>query len=171
MDQQELIITFIGSFLAALAVVAIERWWTAKSDFRNSIKGLINEIEIDASWLEELKETILTNLSNFEKIKTAGGVMNLPPLILLHDSFDYCRIKGIFSDLPEDQRTKINGLYVLSDMITTITDRDFQLSVNDSDHPGRLYSNKKRTWEAILRMIEEYKRRTSEINLQNVIKL
>jgi hypothetical protein len=174
MDQQELIITFLGSFLiaflAAISVVAIEKWWKVQCEFQDNIKGLISEIEINFSRLEELKETISSNLRTFEEVRRAGGVFNLPPLILLDASFDYCRIRGTFSTLPEDIRTKINDLYVLSQMITVLVDRDFQLSLIDSDNPTRLYSNKKKTWEAIITIIDRFKTRKQEIDFQKIIK-
>lgn len=173
MDQQELAITFFGSFLiaffAALTVVGIEKWWTSKREFQNSIKGLFNEIEINKSRLEELKETVSANLSNFEETKKIGGVRTLPPLILLHESFDYCRIKGIFSDLSDYQRLNIDNLYILSEMITILVDRDFQLLTSLFDHPEQLCENKKRTWEAILGQIEAYNQSSQKINFQNVI--
>jgi len=159
MDQQELFLTFLGSFLtaflAALAILAVEKWWTYRSDFLNSIKGLETEIQNNIDRLEQLKEVINSNLAEFEERKIIGEVMDIPPVSLLHDSFDYCRFKGYLSKLSEKQLNDVNYLYAMSDIITTIVDRDFQITIFERGEA--LFINKKRLWIALLALIKSYK--------------
>ena len=133
MDHLGLTVAFLGSFftafVAALAILAIEKWWTAKNDFQSCIKGLETEIKINITRIDELKVLLTEFLTLFEDFKKSGAMIDIPPIVLLHDSFDYCRFKGHLSKLSEDQRNDINYLYGLSDLITTFVNRDFQLSL------------------------------------------
>lgn len=161
MDSLEFLFTFFGSFLVALAVVTIDRWWTEKSEFLNSVNGLGDEIQNNIFRIDELENSLTQTISEYEKNKKKGGIMDITPFVLLQESFDYCRNKGILYKFSKEQRSKINYLYAYSDIITTLVKRDFQLSIFEE---GELrFANKKRNWENILIQIEEYKKIHVEI--------
>ncbi|MHB8162999.1 MAG: hypothetical protein ACYDDV_01475 [Methanoregula sp.] len=172
MNHLGLAVTYLGSFftafIAALAILAIEKWWNEKNDFKSCIRGLETEIKINVTRINELKALLTEYLKDFDEFKRNGAMIDIPPIVLLHDSFDYCRFKGHLSKLSDEQRNNINYLYSLSDLITTFVSRDFQLSLFETGEAR--FANKKLVWQQLIIQIDEYNKKLDTINFNQIIK-
>ena len=171
MDILEIFVSTMGALLVASLILHLDRRFTAINEFNSGIIGMETEIQITARRLVDLEDYVKEELKNLDVNRAKGKHTIAPPVRLLQNSYDYCRIHGILFELPVDIQNAINRVYQISDFINEFIRRDFELFIQSPNvSVDKVFSNKKLGDEGLLKLIEEHKNSRRDINLKQYMK-
>ncbi len=161
----ELLVLIIGPLTAIVAVV-FQTWWNERSDYKKARFGLIDEIERNVEYVNDLRIIIKRRLEGLDKLKENKKIPNIVRPFLPDAAYNYFLMNGYFSRISNKVKFEIHDLYATQISIVDYLYRHRAFELQENPDPNNLYINIKMNLEYLIFLCKDYEK--IAINLKNI---